>query len=74
MNYHGLEIVPCGILPIDRTYPASDIYTREEVKICSGEKIHIVQLGDKLLCSEDVINSIKELPQPQPPELVLWQL
>jgi hypothetical protein len=69
-----MQVIESIILPMPKTYPASDLDTRREVRIDSGETIHCIEVtlpgGDKaLLVSPEMYAQLLKLPArywPQP--------
>lgn len=59
--FHGYKVLETPTLPVEKTYPASDIATRTKVDIPSGEFIHIVQRQDTLYVSAQACEEIKKL-------------
>jgi hypothetical protein len=57
---HGYKVIETQTLPVETTYPASDIATRSKVDIPSGEFIHVLQMQDTLYVSRQVAEDIKK--------------
>ena len=60
------DVINCGfscqvspLLPYPETVKACDIETKEEVRILTGKEINCMQLGHKLIMTQEVYDSIK---------------
>jgi hypothetical protein len=53
-------------LPVEQTYPASNIETKEEVKIPSGEWIHVIELDGKLIVSSKIYEELQRIAKNKP--------
>ena len=49
-----------AMLPYPETVPATDINTRQEVRVKTGEVINCLQIGNKLLVSQDVYETLSK--------------
>ena len=57
--YSGFTCQVSAMLPYPETVKACDIETKEEVNILTGEEINCMQIGDKLIMTQEVYDSIK---------------
>jgi hypothetical protein len=49
-----------ALLPYDETVPASDLNTRQEVIVKTGEVINCLQIGNILLVSKDMYDALSK--------------
>lgn len=52
------NVVECNILPIDTTYPACDLETKEEIRICTEQKTHMIKVGNTIYVSKEAMGLI----------------
>lgn len=70
MNF-GKEVIVSEFLPVEKMYPATDIITKQEIKIPSGEYIHVIEVPSffkkdttVLIVSKEVKESLKDSSLP----------
>ncbi len=59
LNPGSTPVMETAFLPIPETVPASDIETREEVKIMTGKKIHALKTDGVLYVSSELYSEFQ---------------
>ena len=57
----GLKVMETSTLPIERTYKACDVETKQEYSICTGEMIDAVEFDGVLFVSKKVYTELRNL-------------
>lgn len=60
INYQGVPVIINQFLPFEKTYAASDVESKQEVKISSGELIHSFLLEGILHISKESYEQLKQ--------------
>ena len=59
----GISVYEHPFLPVETTYDACDIVTKQEIKVYSGEFIYALTFNNKLFVSHEYYKEISKLPE-----------
>lgn len=64
---HGTRVIETAMLPYPQSFEASNIETRQIVRIYSGELIHAFKMDDILYVSSAYFKKLQQCPAPSNP-------